>query len=126
MLDEAVRELHKLAHSAIFDPANWPLSGETVERLWRSLAEWGVTEELCGTIRYTDPAASPEIELLLSCIGAIEPSDIPFFLREHGYASEKEALEVWEAETESEAYRLLKIILIRSYFQRFVPSKMQH
>ena len=126
MLDEAARELHRLAHSAIFDPGKWPLSGERVERLWRSLAEWGVTEESCGTIRYRDPAARPEIELLLSCVGAIEPWDIPFFLEEHGYASEEEAFEVWEADTDAEAYRLLKIVLIRSYFRRFVRSKMHH
>jgi hypothetical protein len=126
MLDEAARELHKLAQAAIFDRADWPLSGERVEQLWRSLAKWGVTEESCDGIRYTDPAARPEIELLLSCIGAIEPWDIPFFLKEYGYVSEEEALEVWDADTDSEAHRLLKIILIRSYFRRFIRSKMRH
>jgi hypothetical protein len=123
----ATRELHRLAHSVIFDPhAAWPLCNKQVERVWKSLAEWGITEESSGITRFTDPAARPEIEILLSCIGAYDPWEIPFSLEEHGHASEEEACEVWEADSESEGLRLLKILIFRAYFRRFVQSVTSH
>jgi hypothetical protein len=123
----ATRELHKLAHSMIFNDAAWPLRNEQVKRVWKLLTKWGVfTEEASGALRYTDPAARSDIDLLLSCVGAIHHWDIPFVLEENGYASEEETLEVWEADSESKAYRLLKILLIRAYFRRFVRSATSH
>jgi hypothetical protein len=49
-----------------------------------------------------------------------------FFLEEHGYASEEEALEVWEAETDAEGLRLLQLLIIRAYAKRFMFSISHH
>jgi hypothetical protein len=91
------------------------------------LANSGLTEELPdGTTRYTELGSAAEIELLLICVGAICPWDMPFFLENHGYASEEEAMEVWEAETDAEALRLLMVIVLRTYRGRFVRSTARH
>jgi hypothetical protein len=90
------------------------------------LADSGFTEEVSHeTIRYT-ARLTPEIELLLACIGAIETWDIPFVLEEHGYAFEEEAHEVWQAKTGAEGLRLLKLLLLRAYTKRFVRPALRH
>ena len=115
MLHDAVRNLHRLAHAAVSGQVAWPASPDKTDSIWQMLAHSGVTEKLAdGTTRYTDPRATAEIELLVVFFGAIHPWDIPFILEKHGYASEEEAMEVWEAETDHEALRLLKLIIFRA------------
>jgi hypothetical protein len=127
VLHEAVRNLHQLAHAAVSGQAVWPASPGKTDSIWQMLADSGVTETLAdGTTRYTDPGAIAEIELLVAFIGAIHPWDIPFILKEHGYASEEETLEVWEAETDVEGLRLLKLLILRAYAKRFVRSISRH
>jgi hypothetical protein len=127
VVHEALRNLHQLAHAAIFGQTAWPADREKCESIWQTLADSGLTEESAnGTIRYTEPSVTPELELLLACIGAIEPWEVPFFLKEHGYASEEEALEVWEAETEAEGLRQLQLLINRAYAKRFVLSISHH
>jgi hypothetical protein len=113
---DAIQKLHQLAHAAISGETAWPATPDESNSVWKMLAESGLTEELPdGTIRYTDPSTSAEIELSVAFIGAICPWDVPFVLQEHGYASEAEALEVWEAETELEALRGLKLLIFRAF-----------
>jgi hypothetical protein len=127
VLYDAVRNLHQLAHAVVSGQVAWPASPGKTESIWQMLADSGLTEKLAdGTTRYTDLDATGEIELLIVCIGAICPWDIPFFLEKHGYASEEEALEVWEAETDVEGLRLLKLLILRAYANRFVGSTSSH
>jgi hypothetical protein len=61
----ATRELHRLAHSVIFNPHTaWPLSNEQIKRVWKSLAERGVTEESSGIIRYSPRLLGPIIRYI--------------------------------------------------------------
>jgi hypothetical protein len=127
VVHEALRNLHQLAHAAIFGQTAWPAAREKCESIRQTLAGSGLIEESAkGTFRYTEPSITPELELLLACIGTVEPWDIPFFLEEHGYASEEEALEVWEAETDAEGLRLLQLLIIRAYAKRFMFSISHH
>ena len=126
MVLDAVRELYLLAHAAMSDQEVWPASRNKNTSIWRMLADSGFTEEVThDTIRYT-VRVTPEIELLLACIGAVDPWDVPCFLQEHGYASEEEALEVWEAKSEAEAIRLIRLLVLRAYNKRFVRSALRH
>lgn len=127
MLHEGIRRLHRLAHAATSGQIDWPVSPEDCASTWKMLANLGLTEELPdGTIRYTSLGLAAEIELLLVCIGAFCPWEIPFCLEQHGYISEEEAMEVWHAETEDDALRLLKLIVFRTYRARFLISKTCH
>jgi hypothetical protein len=125
---EVVRELHRLADAAMSDLQAWPDVGEKPESIWQMLAQTGFTEEVAdgssGAVRYT-VRLTPVVELLLVCVGAVEIWDVPVFLLKHGYASEEEADEVWEA-TEAEALRLLRLLLLRAYTKRFVRSTSRH
>jgi hypothetical protein len=122
---EVVRELHRLADAAMSNLGSWPDVGKKPESIWQMLAQTGFTqEEADGAVRYT-VSLTPLVELLLICLGAIEIWDIPMFLLKHGYASEEEADEVWEA-AEAEALRLLKLLLLRAYTKRFVRSTSRH
>jgi hypothetical protein len=110
MVHHAIRKLHQHAHEVISGQTAWPVSPDDNESIWKMLADSGMAEELPdGGLTYTLTA---EIQLLLVCVGALCPWEMPFFLEEHGHASEEEALEVWEAETEAEALRLLKLLII--------------
>jgi hypothetical protein len=101
-----------------------PASEDKSASIWKMLADSGFTEETTdGSVRYR---LTPDVELLLVCIGAYGTWDIPWILEEHGFASEEEALEVWEAKTEAEALRLLKLLLLRIYTKRFVRSVLRH
>lgn len=106
---------------------SWPSSPADSNSIWEMLANSGLTEELPdGTIRYTELGSAAEIELLLVCIGALCPWNMPFLLEQHGYASEAEAIEMWEAETDDEALRLLRLIVFRTYRGRFLRSTAGH
>lgn len=127
MLHEGIRRLHRLAHAATSGQIDWPVSPQDCASIWKMLANAGLTEESSdGTIRYTDLGLAGEIELLLVCIGAFCPWEIPFCLEQHGYISEEEATDVWNAETEDEALRLSKLIVFRTYSERFLRSKARH
>jgi hypothetical protein len=125
VIDNVMQKLHQMADLAISGRTAWPASPEDSDSVWKMLADSGVTEELSdGTIRYTDPPASADIQLLVAVVGAIYTWDIPSVLEEQGYASEEEALAVWEAETEAEALRLLKLLIIRAYRTAYRPPAM--
>jgi hypothetical protein len=127
VLHDAVRNLHQLAHAAVSGQVAWPASPDKTDSIWQMLSDSGLTETLAdGTTRYTDPGATAEIEMLLVFIGAIHPWDISFLLEKHGYASEEDALEVWEAETDVEGLRLLKLLILQAYAKRFVRSISRH
>jgi hypothetical protein len=127
MVHDAVRELHRLAHAAMSNPDAWPAGRDKTASIWQMLADSGLTgaETTHGSVRHT-VSLTPEIELLLVCIGAYGTWDIPWVLEEHGFASEGEALEVWEAESEIEALRLLRLLLLKAYTKRFVRSVLRH
>jgi hypothetical protein len=127
MVHDGIRRLHQLAHAAISGQTGWPASPDDCNSILKLLADSGLTEELPdGTTRYTEPGSIAEIELLLICIGAICPWEMPHSLEHYGYASEEEALEVWEAESDDEALRLLKLIICRAYARRFLRSISRH
>jgi hypothetical protein len=119
VVHNVMQKLHQLAHSAIYGHAAWPASLDDRNSVWKMLADTGLTEVLPdGTIRYTDPGASAEIELLVAFIGVMYPWDIPLVLKGHGYASVEEALEVLEAGTDSVALWRLKRLIFRAYQKR--------
>lgn len=124
MSHNAARKLHQLAHAAMSGQTAWPASPDDTDSIWKMLADSGAAKGLPdGRTEYTLTA---EIELLLICVGALYPWDMPFFLEEHGYASEEEALDVWEAETDDEAVRLLKLLAFRAYARRYLRSISRH
>ncbi|MHC2371302.1 hypothetical protein ACVIQT_005950 [Bradyrhizobium diazoefficiens] len=91
------------------------------------LLDWGLTEELPDqTTRYTEFALEAEIKLLLVCIGAIYVWEMPLFLEQHGFASEQEIMEVFEAETEREALGALRLLILRAYARRYLKSTSRH
>jgi hypothetical protein len=125
VIDNVMQKLHQMADLAISGRTAWPASPEDSDSVWKMLADSGVTEESSdGRIGYTDPRASADIQLLVAVIGAIHTWDIPFLLEEQGYASEEEAVEVWEAETDAEALRLLKLLIFRAYRIAYRPPAM--
>jgi hypothetical protein len=90
----------------------------------KMLADSGLTQELPdGTTRFTGLASAAELELLLASTGAICPWDMPLLLNDHGYASEQEAMDVFEATTEDKGLRLLKLLVFRAYAGRFLVPR---
>jgi hypothetical protein len=127
MVHDGIRRLHQLALAANSGQTSWPASRDDSDSIRKMLADSGLTEELPDrTTRYTELGLAAEIELLLVCIGALCPWEMPYFLEQHGYASEEEAMDVWEAETDDEALRLLKLIIFRAYAGRFLRSICRH
>lgn len=107
--------------------AAWPASPDDTDSIWEMMAESGLIEELPNnTRRYTEVGSASEIEPLPVCIGAIYLWDMPFFLERHGFASEQAIMEVFEAETEREARRLLKLLIFRAYVRRYLKSTSFH
>ena len=122
-----VAELHQLAYSMVVGETAWPMTSVDVGPLWQKLTDSGLVEKTSeGSFQYTKAGTAVSVELLLACIGAIEVWDIPFVLEAYGHASDEEAIEVWQAETEAEALRLLKLLISRAYFSNFISSKRLH
>lgn len=127
MAHDAICKLHRLAHAVISGQAVWPASPDDTNSIWEMMAESGLVEELPdNTRRYTEVGSASEIELLLVCIGVIYLWDMPFFLERHGFASEQEIMEVFVAETEREALRLLRLLIFRAYAKRYLQSTSRH
>ena len=122
---DAIKKLHLLAHRSMAGDL-WPADHELCASIDRFLRKAGLLEAFdAHSDRFVWPY-STEVELLLSCVGVMSPMDVPFFLESHGYISEDEASDVWEAKDESEALRRVKKLVARAYEQRFVPSNCRH
>ena len=98
---EALRNLHQLAHAAMFEETTWPANPARCDAIERMLINSGLLSEATRT--YVDPRLIPEVEFLLFCIGTPDPDYILCFLVEYGHATEEEALEVTGAAAAAES-----------------------
>ena len=124
---EAFRNLHQLAHAAMFEETTWPANPARCDAIERMMLNSGLLKESAGeaALTYTYPHLFVDVELLLACSGAVGPHTIQF-LEEYGYASEEEVLEVSQARTEPECLQLLQSLIFRAYNERFVRSNSTH
>jgi len=125
---ESLRNLHQLAHATIFEQTTWPADPARCDAIERMMLNSGLLKKSAGeaTLMYADPRLTGDLELLLACIGMLEPDYILFFLVECGFASKEEALEVREAKTQPEYYQLLRSLTLQAYKKRFVRSISTH
>jgi hypothetical protein len=123
--DEAIRHLHRFAHAAIFGQAAWPSGRDLNLEIRRMLLASGLSrciEDQPDT--FTAPP--PEIDLLLFCIGFNEPMEAPYELECAGLITEEEAEKVWETTSEAGGLALIKLLLMRAYFKRFIQSSARN
>ena len=121
---EALRNLHQLAHAAIFEETTWPANPARCDAIERMLINSGLLSEATRT--YVDPRLIPEVEFLLFCIGTPDPDYILCFLVEYGHATEEEALEVTGARTKLEYHQRVRSLIFRAYKERFMRSISIH
>ena len=121
---EALRNLHQLAHAAMFEETTWPANPARCDAIERMLINSGLLSEATRT--YVDPRLIPEVEFLLFCIGTPDPDYILCFLVEYGHATEEEALEVTGARTKLEYHQRVRSLIFRAYKERFMRSISIH
>jgi hypothetical protein len=113
--DETFRRLHQLAHAAVFGLAPWPLSDPAtnleIERLLRGMDSRMLNSEV--------------VELLLLCIGYIEPYDSLAFL-EGRHVSQEEIDLLFPAPTLEENLATVKQWLDDAYDRTFIRSAARH
>jgi hypothetical protein len=65
--------------------------------------------------QYTELGKACRVDLFVAFMGAIETWDIPHTLLENGLIDDVDAERIWLASSETEAVRLLKAAVTRSY-----------
>ena len=110
--------LEEMAYHDLFVRREWPPDGQTSAAVWLRFKQMGLAEPVPGmknSTQYTELGKACRVDLFVAFMGAIETWDIPHTLLENGLIDDVDAERIWLASSETEAVRLLKAAVTRSY-----------
>ena len=84
-------KLHEITDDYLLVSAKWPMEGEAIATLWKTLKELGLEEDVPGTdghIQSTALGRELSVDLMIAFVGAHELWEIPFILESNGYIEE--------------------------------------